>query len=87
MDNTPLPEFLWWSPRPGQRVRWRKPVEAAGLGWLDEDGPGPFQVMYVIDRRWQGMPNGCIVKTKKCEREVNALYLAPLDDRAAALNN
>jgi hypothetical protein len=64
-------------PRPGQRVRWRDVRHARALGWLDALGPGPFEVVRVVDHADVGLPPGVVLKTQFGEREINTVWLAP----------
>jgi hypothetical protein len=66
-------------PRPGQQVRWRQPEHAHALGWQDAYGPGPFEVVRVVDKADLGIPAGVVVKTDLGEREINEVWLAPED--------
>ena len=72
----PMPEL----PRPGQQVRWRQPRHANAIGWLDAYGPGPFEVVGVVDKSEQALPAGVIVKTDLGEREINTVWLAAVND-------
>ncbi len=64
-------------PRPGQLVRWRDVRHARALGWLDALGPGPFEVVRVVDHAGLGLPPGVVLKTRFGEREINTVWLAP----------
>ena len=65
-------------PWPGQKVRWREPRHARALGWEDAYGPGPFEVVRVVDKSRLGIPPAVVVKTRLGEREINKVWLAPL---------
>jgi hypothetical protein len=64
-------------PLPDQRVRWRQPRHAHALGWADAYGPGPFEVVGVVDKSGLGIPAAVILKTESGEREVNTVWLTP----------
>jgi hypothetical protein len=64
-------------PRPGMRVGWRDPRHAHALGWLEAYGPGPFEVVRVVDKADQGIPAAVLLRTHLGEREINAVWLAP----------
>jgi hypothetical protein len=63
-------------PRPGQKVRWRDSRHARAIGWLDAYGPGPFEVVGVVDKSSLGIPVAVVVKTDLGEREINVVWLA-----------
>jgi hypothetical protein len=63
-------------PRPGQRVRWRDPHHAWALGWAYAYGPGPFEVVRIVDKGTYGLPAGVVLKTLLGEREINEVWLA-----------
>jgi hypothetical protein len=64
----------------GEWVRWRNPVDASQLGWEQSYGPGPFEVVAVVDRTAEGIPQGVIVQTQLGAREINALWLVLVDE-------
>src|SRR3954451_2909484 len=70
-----FPELVSELPRPGQQVRWRQPWHANAIGWADAYGPGPFEVVRVVDKAEQGLPAGGVLKTGLGEREINAVWL------------
>jgi CheY-like chemotaxis protein len=72
----PLPEL----PRPGQWARWRQPWHAHAIGWADAYGPGPFEVVGVVDKSGQGIPAAVVLKTDLGDREVNTVWLDLEDD-------
>src|SRR5215475_4269606 len=76
MQTAPGPGLL----RPGQKVRWRDPRHARALGWEEAYGPGPFEVVRVVDKSRQGIPPAVVVKTRRGEREINEVWLAPADE-------
>jgi hypothetical protein len=63
-------------PRPGQKVRWRCTRHARAIGWLDAYGPGPFEVVGLVDKSRQDIPAAVVVRTGLGEREINAVWLA-----------
>jgi hypothetical protein len=66
-------------PRPGNLVGWRDTQHAQAHGWVDAYGPGPFEVVGVVDHGEQGLPAGLVLKTRLGEQEVNAVWLVPAD--------
>ena len=66
-------------PRPGQMVCWRDPRHAQALGWLHGYGPGPFEVVRIVDKADLGIPPGVVVKTKLGDRDINEVWLALVD--------
>jgi hypothetical protein len=79
--TSPLP--VTDPPRPGQKVRWRDPRHARAIGWLDAHGPGPFEVVGLVDKSHQGLPPAVVVRTGLGEREINAVWLAAEGGEAA----
>ena len=67
-------------PCPGQWVRWRQPWHAHAIGWADAYGPGPFEVVRVVDKSGQGIPAAVVLKTDLGDREVNTVWLDLEDD-------
>jgi hypothetical protein len=63
----------------GQEVRWRHPRRALALGWFHVIGPGPFEVIAVLDRRERGLPLSLLIRTPSGNQEVEAVLLAPVD--------
>ena len=64
---------------PGQFVRWKDPQRALRDGLVDALGPGPFEVVAVVDRGGPGLPRGLVLKTQLGEEEVNEFWLTPAD--------
>jgi CheY-like chemotaxis protein len=62
-------------PRPGQRVCWRDAWHAHAIRWLYAYGPGPFEVVGVVDKSGQGLPAGVLIKTHLGEKEVSEVWL------------
>jgi hypothetical protein len=79
MANTPFPKVRRSTYRAGQRVWWRNYHRAETNGWVESFGPGPFEIVYVVDRSWQNLPDGLILKTKMGEREINAIWVSLMD--------
>jgi hypothetical protein len=73
---TPLPPL----PRPGQQVRWRDPLHARACGWEALLGPGPFEVVRVVDKSQLGLAAGLVVRTGLGEREIPEVWLAVADE-------
>jgi len=63
-------------PQPGEFVRWRNPRHAKSQWWDETYGPGPFEVVRVVDHSDEDLRHGIIVKTKLGERNVNEVWLA-----------
>ena len=76
MDPAPTPPL----PPLGPKVRWRDPRHARALCWEEAYGPGPFEVVRVVDKSRQGIPPAVVVKTRLGEREINEVWLAPADE-------
>jgi hypothetical protein len=51
--------------------------QGLAFGWVDAYGPGPFEVIRVVEKVSQGILPGVIVKTRLGLREINQLWLAP----------
>ena len=64
-------------PSPGQKVWWRDWRHAYALGWLHALGPGPFEIVRVVDQAALGIPPAAVVRTELGEKEINLLWLAP----------
>jgi hypothetical protein len=64
-------------PLPGQQVRWRHPWRAFALGRFHVYGPGPFEVLAVIDQGGLGPPLALVVQTEFGPREIDAAWLGP----------
>ena len=77
MRGVSFPEPL---PQPGQVVAWRHPRLAFALGQFNAYGPGPFEVVCVVDQSQRGLPAAVVVKTLLGEREVNEVWLARADE-------
>jgi hypothetical protein len=75
MDPVLMDRRLPRLPQQGEWVRWRNPLHAKAL-WLDETfGPGPFQVVGVVDHTQEDIPWGIIIQTEQGELEVNEVWL------------
>jgi CheY-like chemotaxis protein len=86
MDTVSLPAPMPHLPHPGQRVRWRDTRHAHAIGWLYTYGPGPFEVLRVVERGAREIPAGVVLRTDLGEREVNEVWLAldgPADEDRA----
>jgi hypothetical protein len=64
-------------PWPGEQVRWRHPRLAFALGRFSAYGPGPFEVVAVVDRGGWDAPLALLVKTEFGEKEIDAAWLGP----------
>ena len=67
-------------PPQGRKVGWLDPRHARALGWEDAYGPGPFEVVRVVDKSPLGIPPALIVKTRLGEKEINQVWLAPVGE-------
>jgi CheY-like chemotaxis protein len=72
-------------PRPGQRVRWRDPFHAHAIGWLYALGPGPFEVVGVVDRSGQDLPAGLVLKTILGDRELSEVWMTLAEGKPCVL--
>ena len=64
-------------PQPGEQVRWQHPRLAFALGRFYAYGPGPFEVVAVVDRGGRDAPAALLVKTEFGEREIDAVWVGP----------
>lgn len=55
---------------PKGKVRWRHPRLASALGRFEAYGPGPFELITVVDGN-----SRVVVKTEFGEREIDAVWL------------
>lgn len=67
-------------PQPGDRVCWRDIRHAQCLGWDKSYGPGPFEVVRIVDHTAQEIPPGIVVNTRLGEREINSVWLVLVDE-------
>ena len=79
MTTAPVPKPMPELPRPGQRVRWFDPPHARACGWEAVFGPGPFEVVRVVDRSDQGLAAGLLLRTEVGEAEISEVWLALAD--------
>jgi hypothetical protein len=82
MTTAPGPKHMPALPRPGQKVRWRNRPHARACGWEDFFGPGPYEVVGVVDRSDLGLAANVVVRTNIGEREVPEVWLALADEPA-----
>jgi hypothetical protein len=65
-------------PQPGQQVRWRHPRLAFAFHWFDLYGPGPFEVVDVLDL--DGV-RFLVIRTESGERkEIEAVLLGVAEE-------
>jgi hypothetical protein len=76
MSSPSLPERMPTPPAAGEWVRWRDPRHAETQWWDTTCGPGPFEVVRVLDHLPEGLPVGVVLKTRRGEREVSEVWLA-----------
>jgi hypothetical protein len=67
-------------PRPGQKVCWRNPEQARAFGWVALFGPGPFEVVRLVNKSTHGLAAGLAVLTRLGEREIPEVWLALAED-------
>jgi hypothetical protein len=93
MTMTPAPKPMPQLPRPGQKVRWRNRRRARASGWEELFGPGPYEVVGLVDKSAYGLAPGIVLRTRLGDREIPDVWLALADEpdngtsdrRAAAL--
>lgn len=71
-----MSELPWW----GRLVTWCDPRHAHCLCWDEWYGPGPFEVVRVVEHTAEGVPPGLVLKTRLGEREVNSVWLVPVGE-------
>ena len=76
MTTPTIPEPMPELPRPGQKVRWRNPHEARAWGWGDLFGPGPFEVVGIVDNSECGLAASIVLRTRIGKREIPEVWLA-----------
>ncbi len=79
MTTAPIPQVRPELPRPGQKLSWRDPGRAWAWGWADLFGPGPFEVVRVVDKRDRGLAPDFILRTAIGEWEISGFWLALAD--------
>jgi hypothetical protein len=62
-------------PQPGEVVRWRHPRLAFALGWFNAFGPGPFEVVGILDSDDLGPPLSVLVKTPFGDEPIDARWV------------
>jgi hypothetical protein len=65
---------------PGRQVRWRNPEHARAWGWEDLFGPGPFEVVGIVDKSEHGLAAGLVLRTRIGKREIPEVWLALADE-------
>jgi hypothetical protein len=81
MTMAPILQLMPELPRPGQKVRWRDPGCARASGLEKVFGPGPFEVVRMVDKSNQGLALGLVLRTKMGEWEVSEVWLALADGK------
>jgi hypothetical protein len=71
-------------PRPGQKVRWHNRRRARACGWETVFGPGPYEVVGLVDRSDRGLAANIVLRTNMGEREIPEVWLALADGPANA---
>jgi hypothetical protein len=67
-------------PRPGQKVCWRYPRDARRCGWEAVFGPGPFEVVGLVDSGDGVLAATIVLRTRAGERPISEVWLVPADD-------
>jgi hypothetical protein len=80
MTTAPAPKRMPELPRPGQKVRWRDPQDARRCGWEAVFGPGPYEVVGIVDRGGRGLATNIVLRTGMGEREIPEVWLALADE-------
>jgi hypothetical protein len=83
MTTAPIRDAGPELPRPGQKVRWRRPEQARAWGWEAVFGPDPFEVVAVVDRSAYGLAAGLLLDTRLGRREISAIWFTPADEPPA----
>jgi len=65
--------------QPGQKVRWRNLGQARAWGWEAVFGPGPFEVVQIVDHSKHGLAKGLVLPTLVGKHEVPEVWLAAAD--------
>ncbi len=79
MTMTPRFHLMPELPRPGQKVRWRDSGNARRSGWVDLFGPGPFEVVRVVDKSDRGLAADLLVRTRLGGQVIPEVWLALAD--------
>jgi hypothetical protein len=75
MTMTPAPKFMPTLPHPGQKVRWRNGERARARGWEELFGPGPYEVVGIVDNSDRGLAAHIVLRTNMGEREIPEVWL------------
>jgi hypothetical protein len=76
MPTAPIRTIMPALPRAGQKVCWRHPLQARACGWEDLFGPGPFEVVRLVDHSAHGLATGLVLLTNLGEQEIDEVWLA-----------
>jgi hypothetical protein len=71
-----LPKPMPGLPRPAQKVCWRHPDQARAWGWEAVFGPGPFEVVGILDNSDLGLATGLVLRTDLGEWAIAEVWLA-----------
>jgi hypothetical protein len=80
VKTTPALKAMPQLPRPGEKVRWRNRRRARACGWEDLFGPGPFEVVGLVDRSDRGLAANVVLRTQMGEREIPEVWLTLTDE-------
>jgi hypothetical protein len=72
-------------PQPGQKVHWRDLRSARAWGWVEVFGPGPFEVVRLVDRGGRTTTTGLLLRTELGEREIDEVWLALADEPSSRM--
>lgn len=75
VNGPAIPQPMPALPCPGQKVCWRDLRHARALCWADILGPGPFEVVRILDKSEHGLAAGLVLRTQIGEREVSEVWL------------
>jgi hypothetical protein len=83
MTTPSIPGRMPERPRVSAKVRWRDPGNARAWGWVDLFGPGPFELVGVVDRSGHGLAASLVLRTGLGDREIPEVWLALADEPQA----
>ncbi len=66
-------------PHPGQKVRCRDFRNAHRSGWVDLFGPGPFEVVRIVDKSDRGLAADLVVQTRLGGKVIPEVWLELAD--------
>lgn len=84
MIAAPMPPPMPRLPCTGEKVCWRNLNDARAQCWEAVFGPGPFEVVRVVDKTGYGLPAGFIVETNLGNWEINEVWLKLAEDQSSS---